>query len=115
MCDVLVTVDGIELRTIEQARRYGVAVPASAEHDHYGAGWCLCEADLGPLLARHPSTWREEATSAGFGWAEVGPDGRTWEDGFDVQTEHPRVNVLLVERSDGRRAMTLEEWERSRS
>lgn len=112
MCDVLVTADGIELWTLDQAHRYGIAVPKETFNNPIHGDRCLCGADIAPLLDVHSSTWRHERTLSGRGWSEIGPDGRTWWEGYDILEPHPDYDdVDLISRSDGRRALTLEDWE----
>lgn len=112
MCDVLVTKDGIELRTIADARRYNIAVPDTADHHYYGADTCFCDADLEAVLAAHPSSWRQAWTMSGGGWSEVGDDGRTWWEGYDIETPDPKYpSQCSISRSDGRSELTLDEWE----
>lgn len=116
MCEVLVTADGIGLWTPGEDHCYGIAVPVeSLNNPIHGDSRCWCGTDLEVLLAEHPSTWRQGLTVSGRGWSEVGPDGRTWWEGFDTETPHEKWDdVLFVSRSDGRAALTLEEWEASR-
>lgn len=116
MCDVLVTADGVELWTLGEAHRYGIAVPESAlNHPIHGSGRCWCGTDPEPLLAAHGSVWRRERTMSGQGWSEVGADGRTWWEGYDTVTPHPDFDdVDVISRSDGRVAMSLDDWEARR-
>lgn len=111
MCDTLITVDGIELTTVGEARRYGVAIPDRFFSTHSGADRCLCGVGLDALLAGHAAAWQEGVFWAGSGYAELDADGRTWFDGFDLQTRHPHLDIVEIERSDGRRELTLEAWE----
>lgn len=115
MCEVLVTADGIELWTPGEAHRYGIVVPVeSLNHPIHGDSRCWCGTDLAALLAGHPSIWRHGLTLSGRGWSEVGSDGRTWWEGFDTETQHEKWDdVAFVSRSDGKTALTLEEWEAS--
>lgn len=116
MCDSLTTKDGIVLRTLGDLLRYGINVPewaldcAVAEEDR-----CLCWVDVPGVLAGHPSRWRPGLLMSGDGWDEVGPDGRTWWEGYDIHTPDPTIErAVTMSRSDGRRAMTLEQWEAAR-
>ncbi len=115
MCYTLVTKDGIELRTIGEAKRYGITIPAEALTEYSGGAACLCNVEIEPLLATHSSAWRASFALPGDGFAEVGDDGRTWWDGYDVATPDPgRARTTRLSRSDGRRAITLAQWEVSR-
>lgn len=110
MCDVLVTKDGIELWSTGDARRYGLALPSSAFSGADGERNCLCGVDFEDVLAGHASTWKRGGGLSGFGgWSEVGPDGQTWWEGYDVCVEHDGYDAIF--RSDGRAASSLEEWE----
>lgn len=116
MCEVLVTADGIELSTLDEARRYGIGIPADAGGRFHGDDWCLCSLDLEAVLDAHPSVWKAGFTMSGDGWSEVGPDGRTWDEGFDIRTEDPKYpGMINIRRSDGRKDLTLNDWEAARS
>lgn len=112
MCEVLVTADGIELRTVGEVARYGIGLPEWASEDPDDRDRCLCELDLPAVLAGRPSAWREGFAMPGDGWCEVGADGRTWHEGFDLLTKDPKYpRSARLGRSDGRTAMTLDDWE----
>lgn len=99
MCDVLITKDGIELSSVGEVARYGIKVP-----DHISRGSCLCAFDLGKIL---PSNWVPSGSPFG-GFQEVGPDGKTWEDGYECIDKGTH---LVRFRPDGRKPATLQEWE----
>jgi len=112
MCDILTTADGIELTTPDELRRYGIDVPTWAGAEPGDDHRCLCSIDIAGVLAGHPAAWRWGFSLSGDGWEEVGPDGRTWWEGFDVRTKDPRyTRGVRLARSDGRSKMTLEAWE----
>lgn len=115
MCDVLVSKDGIELETVGDAARYGLAVPASLlSNPIHGDRKCLCGINVEELLNLHPSTWRRGAGLAGSrGWSEEDADGCTWWDGFDRYDPGDDERSGSIARSDGREARTLDNREAS--
>lgn len=113
MCDTLFTKDGIELRTIGEAIRYGISFPAGS-YDAGDEDWCFCRlyGELGDVLAGHSSQWVEGSYHVFGRFAEVGPDGRTWWDGYDIEEKaEGHTSLITISRSDKRAALTLEEWE----
>lgn len=106
MCDTLTTVDGAELVSVGELRRYGITVPDDVEGDR-----CLCHLELDAVLEAHTSEWKPDGWHEGF--AEVGPDGRTWFEGYDNNKRKGRVTHMR--RSDGRTAKTLEQIEAERA
>lgn len=106
MCDTLTTHEGAELGCVDDVRRYGIEVPDDIEGDR-----CLCSLELPEVLVGHPSAWKRQGWFDG--WAEVGPDGRTWFEGYDANVEID--GVVHMRRSDGRTAATLEEIEAARA
>lgn len=111
MCDMLITHEGAELVNVDELRRYGISVEGHGVDGHPFEGHdCLCVLELDAVVAAHSSEWRRVPAD---GYAEVGPDGRTWEDGFDANREDGCV--IILGRSDGRSEKTLEEIEAERS
>jgi hypothetical protein len=116
MCDALTTKDGIMITTVGEARRYGIAMPDTAFATAHGDQDCLCGTDLAAALNEHPSLWNDGFFDGSFGYAEVDVDGRTWFDGYDMESPDPDYpRMIRVARSDGRSAITLEQWEAQRA
>ena len=102
MCQNLVTYDGFEIECCRDARLYGLAIGTD---DYTEDGACLCNADLETAFAQHSSEWKRGV----WGWDEVGPDGRTWYEGYDIETRDTEWdNLVHVSRSDGK---TEASWE----
>jgi hypothetical protein len=109
MCDTLITKDGIEIRSLGDAKRYGLPIPDESI-ERWSPDNCLCRVALDELLDR--TKWRPDRSIFTFsgGWAEIGDDGRTWPEGYDIT--HTNGWMLRLFRGDGRQPLTLEEWEK---
>lgn len=115
MCDSLYTVDGIELSSVGDARRYGIPIPERFLAGPRTGDRCFCGIDLDEILAKHASNWKEGRFWVFGRYAELDADGRTWFDGYDIETSDPRYpDQRTISRSDGRKEMTLDQWEAAR-